>query len=464
MAYFLIILSSFLYTVPLYFPHLYFLSWFSLLPVLYFIFKLKKENLNYKNTFFYGWFFGFFTLIFSANFLYQAVKIHTSFNFFLIIFLLIILFSLLAVIYGLFFLFFIYIQQSTFKDKRFSPFLMALMWTIFEFGRYHIFHFFPLANPAYTQAEFLTFIQIADLFGIWILIFIIILVNSLLFNFIFKKNYKSLIIIFLIMLAVLSYGRLKINYYDSLEKESENQIKLGIITTDITQKDKWSAAQLDKNLDLLIKAAEFLNQTQLIIAPESNITFDFYANITYKNKLLKEIAEKFNAPVQFGALAGKSNQSKKFNSSFLISENGEILKRYDKNLLLYFGEKYPAENLLNNILEFNFSSLKEGQSSEIFDYKNLKWKTTICSEILYPNYFKHRSDSLDFIVNQTNEAWFNHSKLLNNLMWQAAIIRAVENRTPIIKTGNQSYNGIIYLSGKYKKVSSKFNYHVLKLD
>lgn len=87
----------------------------------------------------------------------------------------------------------------------------------------------------------------------------------------------------------------------------------------------------------------------------------------------------------------------------------------------------------------------------------------ICSEILYPEYFKNEAEEIDFIVNQTNEAWFKNSKLLKNIMWQAAVMRAVENRTPVIKTGNLSYNGIIYPSGKYKRITSRQNYHLLKI-
>jgi apolipoprotein N-acyltransferase len=77
---------------------------------------------------------------------------------------------------------------------------------------------------------------------------------------------------------------------------------------------------------------------------------------------------------------------------------------------------------------------------------------------------KSEAKEVDFIVNQTNEGWFNNSRLVKNIMWQAAVIRAVENRVPIIKTGNYSYNGIIYPTGEYKKVSSDKNYHLLKLN
>jgi len=108
--------------------------------------------------------------------------------------------------------------------------------------------------------------------------------------------------------------------------------------------------------------------------------------------------------------------------------------------------------------------LNTGSKKEIFKYKNLKWKTVICSEILYPEYVRIEAAEVDFIVNQTNEAWFNESRLLKNIMWQAAVIRAVENRITVIKTGNQAHNGIIYPSGNYQKVDQAENYHILEFN
>lgn len=466
LSFLLIITAGFLYTAPLYYPQFYFLSWFSLLPLLYYLFKLKKDRLSYKKFFITGWLFGIIVLIFSANFLYYAVKLYTDANFLIIIFLLILLFSLLALSYGLFFLIYIYLQDFIFENKLFSPFFFAFMWTLFEFFRHHILFFFPLANPAYTQAEFLSFIQLADPFGIWFLTFVLILINSLFFKFTLKRKYGNLAIILIIFLFIFTYGQTKISYYDKLSAASEAEIRVGIITTNIAQKDKWSAAQLDKNIKILINSAEFLNQSELIIAPETNITFDLNSNLTYQKRLLKKISKNFNTPILLGSLASKKGSSGKFNSSFLINPGGEIIKRYNKNLLLYFGENYPSflENILNNFSKYNFSSLNRGQNSGYFKYKDLSWKIVICSEILTPEYTKLDSDSLDFIVNQTNEAWFNNSKILKNTMWQAAVIRAVENRTPVIKTGNQSFNGIIYASGKYFKSDYKAKYQILKFN
>ncbi|TDO91281.1 apolipoprotein N-acyltransferase [Halanaerobium saccharolyticum] len=455
----LTVLSAALLTAANYYGELYFLSWAALLPFLYYLFVLKNDEITYRKIFLNGWNLGFWILIFSANFLYHSIKLYTSAPMLIIILILVLLFSLLSLSYGLFFLFYFYLQSRLFSQNQFRPFLFAFCWALFEFSRHYLLHFFPIASPAYTQAEFVSFIQLAELGGIWLLTFVLILVNGLLFQLFFQKKFKNIFIIALIFIIIFSfaYSRQQTNF----AAEGAKEIEIGIITTEIDQKRKWSSAQLDQNIALVLKAASELNQTQLIIAPETNLTFDFHSNQYYRRQFLNKAADKFETPIQIGSLAAGDSARGRYNSSFLVSESGEIAARYDKNLLLYFGETYPYQKILNKYTPYNFSSLKAGEDSKVFKNKNLSWKTVICSEILYPEYVQTESD-IDFIVNQTNEAWFNESRLLKNIMWQAAVLRAVENRVPVIKTGNQAHSGIIYPSGEYQKVNPSQNYHILK--
>ncbi len=458
-------LTGVLLTAANYFPNFYFLTWFGFLPFLYYIYIMKVDELDYKFIFFNGWHLGFWILVFTANFLYHSIKLYTGASFFLIIILLILLFSILALIYAVFFLVYFYLQQNLFTNKKFSPILFAFCWTLMEISRYYLLSFFPLANLSYTQTEFLSFIQLAEIGGIWILSFILVFINALLFQLIFQKKPKNIITIVVLFLVIFSFANFR--EQPALQGEntlnSDQNIQIGIITTEIEQNQKWELKQLDHNIKLTLDAVSDLKEAELIIAPETNITFDFYANRDYRKDFLKKIAAEAESSIQIGSLAGRDSVKGRYNSSFLISESGKIISRYDKKLLLYFGETYPFLELLNRFTPYNFSSLNAGEKVILFSTKKLKWKTVICSEILYPSYVKVESAEVDFIVNQTNEAWFNNNRLLKNIMWQAAVIRAVENRVPVIKTGNYSDNGIIYPSGEYKKFISNGNYHLFNL-
>lgn len=457
----LIILTALLLTIPYYSPAIYSSAWISFIPFFYYLYRFKVKSLNYRKVFLSGWALGFLILSFSANFLYHSIKLYTSASFLVIILLLAVLFALLSLIYGFFILLYFYLQRQIFAENRFSPLLFAALWTLLEFCRHHLLFFFPIGNIAYTQSEFIEFIQFAEYGGVWILIFILVYVSGLLFQLLFQRKYKNMIIIALIFTLIFSFGTYKKNLYSGAD--SGKKAEIGIITSNISQKNKWSSQYLEKNIDLLINAAPKLNETQLVIAPETNLTFDLKGDEYYREKLLSRIKQKLTAPVQLGSPAVDKNSKDRFNSSFLISSNAEVIARYNKNLLLYFGERFPYENFINKITPYNFSSLRAGKENKIFNYNNLSWKTVICSEIFYPEYVSTEAHSIDFIVNQTNEAWFKNSRLLKNIMWQAAVMRAVENRTPVIKTGNQAHNGIIYAAGDYIKVNPKKNYHKLNL-
>lgn len=462
MGFILTILTAALLTAANYYVNLYFLTWFAFLPFLYYLYYYSPE-LSYKKIFLSGWNLGFWILLFSGNFMYHSIKLYTAAPLPIIILLLITLFLLLALIYGLFLLIYFYLEQRLSADRGFNAFFFAGAWTLFELARHYLLFFFPIANPAYTQAEFLSFIQLADPGGIWLLTFILILVNGLLFQIIIKKNFKKILVLGLLMVLIFGFS-----YYSQQKQLAESsagseKIEIGIITSEIRQQEKWSSKQLEQNIELTLKAAKELNQTSLIIAPETNLTFDFHREQQYRQRFLERLAAEFETPVQIGSLASKNSGGGRYNSSYLLSEAGEVLARYDKNLLLYFGETYPFLELLNQYTPYYFSSLMAGEEAVLFENKNLVWKTVICSEILYPDYVKTAED-IDFIVNQTNEAWFNESRLLKNIMWQAAVLRAVENRLPVIKTGNQAHSGIIYPSGEYRKVEPEANYHILKLN
>jgi apolipoprotein N-acyltransferase len=458
----LTILTAVLLTAANYYMHLYFLSWIAFLPFLYYFYHYRPE-MSYKKIFLSGWNLGFWILLFSGNFMYHSIKLYTGAPLPIIILLLVLLFLLLALSYGIFFLIYFYLEQRLFTAEGFNPFFFAGSWTLFELARHYLLFFFPIANPAYTQAEFLAFIQLADPGGIWLLTFILILVNGLLFQIILKKSFKKIMVLGLLIVLILGFSHYSQQKPLAENSNSPEEIEIGIITSEIKQQEKWSSRQLEQNIELTLNAADRLNQTSLVIAPETNLTFDFHQNQYYRQLFLERLAAEFKTPVQIGSLASKDSGSGRYNSSYLLSEEGEVLARYDKNLLLYFGETYPFLELLNKYTPYYFSSLEAGDERVIFKSGNLKWKTVICSEILYPAYVKTEKE-VDFIVNQTNEAWFNESRLLKNIMWQAAVLRAVENRMPVIKTGNQAHSGIIYPSGEYKKVDPAENYHKLKLN
>ncbi len=529
MSYILIILSAVILNTANYFPELFLLSWIGFIPLFYVFdnlsdsrklnfsrrnkgfvssffsgnkFGIKRHKANEistnkisrysnKNKFFLkGYIFGFFYTALSALFLHHPLQLHTDLSIVSIILILTALFAAIAIIYALFLSFYF----STFRN--FNPYIFSLAWLILTFIRYKALFFFPIGYLAPAQAKFIHFIQLADLGGFWLLTFLIVLVNSLLYQIIFKKEKRRSALIWTVITAVIitSYGFYSLNKYG--ENNDFETAEIGIISTDIAQEDKWLFINIEENIKLTLDSVEKLNGSEIIFSPETNLTFDLIEEEDRSNEFLKKVERSFESPIQVGSLANRETYLKeininkekaenivkseglfainhssnnnidegKYNSSFLISERGKILNRYDKNRLVYFGEIYPLQELYNELLPMNFNSLNSGERISIFSYENLSWKTMICSEILYTDFVNQKIEQSDFLFNQSNEGWFRNSRLLNNMMWNNAVLRAVETRRSLVKAGNQAYDGVIDLSGRYVKVPEDKTYHKIIIN
>lgn len=445
----LVFLSGILIVLPFFKPEVFFLSWFAFLPFLYNIYSDE-----FKNMFFKGWLLGFIILSGVGYPLYHPIQSFSGFSPIIVIFILILLFCILSLIYGLWSKLFSYLQV----ENNFNPFLFSFTWLAIEIIRHKIMAFFPLGYIGYTQANFNKVIQIADLGGVFIIGFLIVLVNSLIFKTFLSKNYKYIIYLSIIIILVFSYGSYQISIYENMN----NNINVGIIQTDIEQTNKWKEKNIEKYINLIIKSSETLKDVNLIVSPESALTFD----INRDNQLRKEILSKIdniNKYFQLGSLATKGSENGYYNSSYLISPSGIILNRYNKNKLVLFGEKALFPDLISKFTGYKLYSLNAGNRIETFKTPIAQWKTVICSEILYPGYLSQKIEKIDFIINQSNEAWFEDDKNLQNQMYASLVFRAVENRKTIIKAGNKAQGGIIYPSGKREKIKAGRNTKILEV-
>ena len=441
MNYLLIITSGILYILPFFNPNLYFFSWFAFIP---FLFSIHNES--YENLFSKGWLLGFIIVSGVGYPLYFPIKSFSNFNFFILLIILVILFSLLSLIYGIWGK----ILELILNKKSFNPLYFSISWLSLEIIRHIILNFFPLGYLGYTQANFNPIIQIADIGGVFLLSFIIVLINALIFKFLIAKKRRYIIISLLIVGLVLSYGFYRIDEYENIQAN----INIGIIHTYINQSEKWNRSNKEKYIDLFISKDKQFENVNLIITPESALTFDINRETYYRNQILEKIEEN-NKYYQVGFLATKNDSENYFNSTYLINQEGEITNRYNKNKLLLFGEYVVFSDLIKKVTGYSLNTLNPGKEIVNFQTPFAKWKTVICSEILYPEFVSKNLNQLDFIVNQSNEAWFEDNSTLKNQMLASLVLRAVENRRSIIKAGNMTYSGIVYPSGKKEIFANK---------
>ncbi|MFW6287892.1 MAG: apolipoprotein N-acyltransferase [bacterium] len=434
--YILSIISGIIIALPLSYPGLYLLSWVGLVPFLYGI--KKVSDFNYFTYFKAGSIFGF-TIIFSSSFwLYYPLVEHSGLPWLFAVFLFLLLFILFGFIYGIWACLFVYVK----KPGKISPFWLAISWVSIEYLRFRFLSELPFGFIAYTQSNFTSLLQFAEFGGIYIISFIVLLINGYIFKFVINKKFRYIVPVLLILIIILSVGMLRLNYIKGLEQETVN---VGVVQSNLTPAEKWDIANIEKNMDYFIDQSREISDYSLVVWPESSLTFDFVRNGFYREKFNKKISN-IDFYLQTGSLAVAGEGVQKYNSSFLIGPDGEVVDRYNKNRLVPFGEYIPFTSLVEKLTGLRYYSELPGEEVRIFQMNNVKWKTLICSEILYPDIAKEKINSAQFLVNQSNEAWYRMGNLQEQ-MWSAALFRAVENRRSIVKSGNKAYGGVISTGG-----------------
>lgn len=446
------VLSGLLISLPFSYPGLFFLSWIGLIPFLTFIENKKRnKNIDFISVFAPGTLMGTVIIIFSSGWLYYPLIDFSGLPFLAAVFILLLLFFLFGSIYGLWAIVFVYTKKSI----GISPLWLAVSWISFEYLRFTLIPAYPFAFIAYTQSSFFSLLQFAEYGGIYLVGFIVILINGYFAKLISKKRLRYFIPVLILLAVVFSIGLIKEKEFRDIDFQ---HLKVGVVQTNIEPEDKWKIENIESIMDVLVQSSKKLSDdTTLIVWPETALTFDLVRDEFYREKFLKKAGE-INSYLQISSLAVMDDSLQQYNSSFLFAPSAVYTDRYNKMKLVPFGEYMPLSGLVEKLTGISWSSQLPGNEPVLFEINGNKWRVAICSEILYPHLIQLGLEEADFIVNQSNESWYKKGNLQEQ-MWATACFRAVENRSSVLKSGNNAYGGVISLSGSpiIKKHSSKLS-------
>lgn len=184
-------------------------------------------------------------------------------------------------------------------------------------------------------------------------------------------------------------------------------------------------AVLNRYEQLSLKpAAEKLD---LIVWPETAYPYPIYTdpnNIIASQvpTLFSKIVFEQNTPVLFGGYdhfrdnENGSYYKTEFNAALFINTLGQLERVYHKHILIPFGETLPFGFLNEMISPYidQMAFFQEGTSKTLFETENnIKFITTICYEILRPEflreYLNQTSKSPNVMINLTNDSWYGNT-------------------------------------------------------
>jgi|Deesub1362A_J573_1020465.scaffolds.fasta_scaffold00045_52 apolipoprotein N-acyltransferase len=441
----------------------YSLAWVSLVPFLVSLWE-KTPRQGFKAGFLLGvvFFSGTLYWIYHSINHYGGVSLVPSLA---LVFLLSLYLSLYTGVFG--WLFSLKIKTTPFP----ALFLAPVFWVVLEFARSYALTGFPWSSLGYSQYKFLSVIQVADITGIYGISFLVVAVNGAIADlFIIKKRRQEMPlfhmsptiigygILLLGLIAVFGYG-----YYRLDQDRGEKTIRVSVVQGNIRQDIKWDPGfQRDViNTYKRLTTTASLHQPSLIVWPETAVPFYFGKDIRLTEELI-EFQKNLEIPLLFGAITVKDG-NRLANSAVLLDSTGEVSYIYDKIHLVPFGEYVPFRRIL-----FFVDKIAYGIGEYVAGDKYLraetpfgKFGTFICYEIIFPGLVrKFYKDDGDFIVTITNDAWFGKTAGPYQ-HFSMAVLRAVENRKPVIRAANTGISGFIDSSGRILSSTGLFKQQVL---
>ena len=445
--------------------NLEFLAWFALIPLLFAIQNQPLRTVASRG-FFAAMIFYFFSLNWITNTLVNYGNIPVILSYLIL--------ALLAAYLSFYISLFCVLTVKWSRGKPVYFFLLApLIWTSLEYLRStHMTFGFSWMGLGYSQFQTLSIIQPAEITGVYGVSALIVLVNAALHFFIntsvfhlnthdgWKMSFRVIGVTTLVFGFWLSWGNWALNLTKS-KIESSPKIRVALAQGNIDQRLKWKNFYQQPTMkiykELTLQAAE--KNPELVVWPEASTPF-YYGLDPTGTKYIQDLARTSGVPILFGSPYKKTMGEKElaYNRAFLISSQGETIDVYDKMHLVPFGEFVPfrealffIEKMVEIIGDFGL-----GKRATVFKLNEHQLGVSICYEIIFPDLVRQPvKNGAEYLVNITNDAWFGKSAASYQHISMAAL-RAVENRTPIVRAANTGISGFIDATGQIRNTTQLF--------
>lgn len=356
-----------------------------------------------------------------------------------------------------------------FRDKIPLYLLAPVLWVCFEYGKSFFLTGFPWENLGYSQYLNRYFIQSADVFGVFGLSFLLVLMNATIFEVISKKSKKEYILagcVFLIMAAVLFYGVYRVDQVNKILLGSKG-MDVFLAQGNIDQAIKWDKKFKKETLNIYerLSLKHSPGDGSLIVWPETAVPFKFQV-INDLHDQIVDLSVKTKSWLLFGSVSSVPNQADQdfFNSAYLLSPSGDVRGKYDKVHLVPYGEYVPLRHWMPFVEGFTegIGDFSQGPGFYPLDMEGKKIGVLICYEgILAHAARQYKNNEAELLVNITNDAWFGNTSAPFQ-HFSMSIFRAVETRMYLIRAANTGVSGIVDPTGQIISATDIFRDDALK--
>lgn len=326
-----------------------------------------------------------------------------------------------------------------------------VLWLLVDYLRGHAgFLALPWGTLAQTQHRNLPLLQIANLIGEHGVTFLVALGNAALAAFCLRRERRFATAALLILAIVHGWGASEL-----FSPTAGRSMTVAAIQPNIQIGDRTTEAGRDANLTRLEQLTREAASSfpDLIVWPESAIPGDLAdpALVTRLQWLSRDTGvslilgaaevEKFTTGDSLLTIGRRA-----FNSAHLFKPNGTTSPPYRKRMLVPFAEYVPHADVIPwpEWLAPRVTELTPGDAGQLFALTpQMSVSALICWENLFSRLARESvRGGAQLLVQLTNDVWFGPTAAprQHNLM---SVMRAVENRVPIVIASNTGPSQVI---------------------
>jgi apolipoprotein N-acyltransferase len=337
---------------------------------------------------------------------------------------------------------------------------LAVMLTMSEWLRGHLFGGFPWNAYGYALASPLALAQAAALIGIWGLTFVAVFVfasPAVLADETARKRQRWFLPILsaAILAGMAGWGAVRLARTPTTFAPG---LRLRVMQPNLSQDEKFNYSAKQQVMDRYVTlsnrpanaGAAGLDGVTYLIWPESAFPF-FLAREPGALAQIAELLPRETVLITGGArIANRvkpSGSVRAYNSVYVIDHEGSILAIYDKVHLVPFGEFLPFQEFLERLGFMQLTKVQGGfvagaRRKALQVREGPPFLPLICYEIIFPDEAVPRGERPRWLLNLTNDGWFGNSSGPYQHFDQARV-RAIEQGLPLVRAANTGISAVV---------------------
>lgn len=338
------------------------------------------------------------------------------------------------------------------------PLLVAAAWTLFEFGRGRLFTGTPffIGNPwglvGYSQVAWSELAQLAALTGVYGIGFAVAAANAWLAELALgtwrtpRARLGAGLLAALPLALALVHGAVALRGADA----GAARAPVAVVQGNFDNALRWRPEHWGENVEVYVRLSREATSgfpAPLVVWPENAVPLFLDEERSWRRYIaasLRPGARLLAGSIRREPRASRAPAHRYFNSMFLLDERGELVGRYDKELLVPFTEYFPIAPLDAQRRSFGaVRTFTHGTAVGALETPIGAVGVLTCNEAMLPEVAARRvADGATVLVSPANDGWIRDAAFADHML-AIVSLRAVEQRRWLIRASTSGPSAIV---------------------